>query len=154
MNPDTLERLIMDDALGALEPDVRELLQAHLAQAPEAANHQAVIQETVCATREQLSSASADTAPNALPDFKALMQPTARTSPRNASWWLFAAAARLFIGLGMGWFLRPTHKPMPQQETVAQQAAPAAKLPFVIQASSATPSFWSTQRLLEQHHER
>ena len=58
MKPDVLERLLMDSALGRLEPDVEALLADHLAVDPSAATQAKELQSVVNLATEVIRTPS------------------------------------------------------------------------------------------------
>lgn len=103
MNADALERLLIDGALGVLDPDVEELLAAYLSIEGDAVRAAAPIQNAVDLARDVLA---ADPAPR-LPEFPARV--AARDMRRRAGWALVrragALAAALVLGVGLGGYL-------------------------------------------------
>ena len=125
MNPTTLERLMIDDALGALPPDVSALLAEHCPPADRAAWHSL--------------AAAAKSAGQIAP----LPLPAPRFRPGCARR-VLAIAALLLLGLAIGLAL-----PRPHQSPLAiTPSPPAPQAHLQTAAASGVPDFWSTQRLL------
>lgn len=150
MDAETLERLLMDRALGGLTPDVEALLDAYLERDSHAAARAAEFQAAAIAARRVLSTGSSA----ALPPFPAVRLEhighvrRRLVLVRNVAG--LAAALVLGVGLGAAYFRH-----------VGERAGGAVPLPgaapakVVAVASTVTPSrgsadFWSAQRLYEQ----
>ena len=131
MDAAILERLMIDDALGALSPDVRALLQAHLSgRESELAQWQRVV----------------DTARLALPPATVESLPP---FPRRYEWRIapslamgLAAAAVLLLGIGIGWRITPSPSP---SVAIAAAQTPAPPRPV---ATAGVTDFWSSKRLV------
>jgi hypothetical protein len=144
MNPETLERLMLDDSLGALADDIRALLIERIAAAgsPAAARF-AAYQRTVEAARAALAQPERA----ALPPFPAtrLRREAASLRRQRLAGRIAALAASLVLGLGLGYlaFSRAeATAPAPAPVAVAQVAAPDAA-----PAPEAVTEFWSSRRL-------
>jgi hypothetical protein len=74
MDAITLDRLLIDRALGALEPDVEVLLDEYLSRHPADADRLAVTGETVALSRKLLRTEERA----ALPDFRSFQEPASR----------------------------------------------------------------------------
>jgi len=129
MDAAILERLMIDDALGALSPDVRALLQAHLSG-----------RESELAQWHRV----ADTAKLALPPATVESLPP---FPRRFGWRMapslamgLAAAAVLLLGIGIGWRVAPS-----PSVPIAAAHTPAPPRPV---ATAGVTDFWSSNRLV------
>src|SRR5579862_9170455 len=95
MDDATLERLIFDDALGALSPDASALLAAHIQTMPGGSERLAGWRQLAETARAAMPTAS----PQALPPF-----PVSRivSNPWRIGRIGLSVAAVLFLGLGIG----------------------------------------------------
>jgi anti-sigma factor RsiW len=132
MKPDTLEKLLLDRALGELSPEAEELLAAWCAEHPADAVAADALAATVALARE----ATADHAPA-----PALPRPTwHRAAWRPLPAEILRLAACLALGLSLGWFALP--RPPVAAETVA--APGLVTVAAVDTAPRPSPSaFWS-----------
>jgi hypothetical protein len=147
MDSKTLDRLLIDDALGALPEDVRALLAAYVAAAgPQAAAEAEVYRQTAGLARRALVQPSAKTV--ALPPFRA------GAAHRTGGAWRWtgraaALAASLAAGLGLG-FLMFSHA-APAEKVPPPQVAIQPTSPEVLSVSSrpatGVQDFWSVRRL-------
>jgi anti-sigma factor RsiW len=105
MKAELLEALLIDRALGALSPEVGELLETHLARDPAAAEQAAGLSATVGLARRVM--ARPETQPTrSLP--LARWRKQAVVQQRHArAWELTRLAAGLLLGLSLGWYGRP-----------------------------------------------
>ena len=139
MDNQTLQRLMIDDALGALEPDVRALLSAHTATHPPDQAEHALWQQLADTARQVAPVASSDAIPP-LPHGRLrairLMQ-IGRTT--------LALAAAILIGLAVG-----LHLPQQGSSVAPQAVATPSPLaaPLAPVAASSPTDFWSSKRLL------
>jgi hypothetical protein len=132
MDNTTLERLMIDDALGELSPDARELLQAFL---HDRENELAQWRQLAADAKAALPLESVESLP-AFPRQNILrFQPFLRAG--------LAAAAALLVGVGIGRQIAP--RPTTEIVTI-QTPAPTAASPTVATADSS--DFWSSKRLL------
>jgi len=144
MNEDVLERLLIDRALGALEPDVMVLLDGFLSGAPQAAREAQELQTLVT------SAAEAVREPVRTPALPQLRRTVFR--PLWTSQWLAQTAAFLAGAVLTALLLpsrsAPSAPPAPesvQADTGTRLfAAPASVSP---RNSSGPLSFWSNQRV-------
>jgi anti-sigma factor RsiW len=131
MDPAILERLMIDDALGALSPDVRALLEAFLAgDDAELAQWRLVAD----ATKSALPRPTVES----LPPFPRL-RPWRIAPPIRMA---MALAAALLIGIGTGLHFVPARS-TPIAATPPIPAAPPAAV-----ATVGVADFWSSKRLL------
>lgn len=97
MNPETLERLLLDRSLGVLSPDAAALLDAYLARDPDAFRRAAALDATVDLARQ----AMADDAPaGQLPPFPA--ERLQRTAVAFRRWRIIGRAAALAACIVLG----------------------------------------------------
>jgi anti-sigma factor RsiW len=103
MNAETLDRLLMDRALGALAPDMTELLDDLCARDPQAAARAREFAAAADAARTVLGRAARET-PENLPEYPALRvtQATRGQRRRLALQRLSGIAAVLVLGFGLG----------------------------------------------------
>ncbi len=100
MKTETLEALLIDRALGALSPEVAELLENHLVQNPGAARQADGLAATVQLARTAAAGPPSST--NPLPPMDRVRQ-TLRVQRRQAlGWELSKLAACLLLGLTVG----------------------------------------------------
>jgi hypothetical protein len=138
MNDATLERLMMDAALGALNEDVQELLMANLEGNEERAREAKGLRALVSNAREAMKEECP-----AQPDMQAARS---RMKIDRAMQWggrIVAMAACLLIGFGIA-RMRPT-----REVQVVVQKEPAN--PVVMAVNDARPTaegeLWSAQRI-------
>ena len=138
MNQETLERLLVDQALGALSADVNSLLDAYASEVPARQDLQKDIRSTV-----QLAGAVLHrSARIQLPPLKIQPLTAERTVGRRRSWWPMQLAAVFVVGLALGLQFRNSLAPRaPRKEPMASLVAlaPAASAP-------APAGFWSIAR--------
>ncbi len=142
MDTQTLERLLMDRALGVLPADVEALLAAYLEQEPSAAQRAGEFARAAAAARRLLHS----DAPASLPPFPAVRIRHLQRTRRQLRWirTLGGLAATVVLGVGLGVMFRdwraspplPAGLPGASQE---RQYAGAALL--------RSEGFWSVSRL-------
>jgi anti-sigma factor RsiW len=137
MKIEILEPLLLDHALGELSPEVTALLEAYLAQNPEAAARARALNETLALARQAV--APAPETPRALDRARLRReQRFARSLAFRTE--LLRLAACLALGLGLGWFLAARR--VPPAAPVAVAVAPLA--PAVTVAPPVR--FWSVTR--------
>lgn len=136
MNDQTLERLMIDEALGALPPDVNELLAAYCADTAHERQRKAW-QQLALTTREALQPRTAE----AIPVFPAQAVRVLRF--RRTAAMALSAAAMLLFGIGIGFHLHIA-QPSAAPAVTAQLANP----PPVVAAAGGVPDIWSSNRLL------
>ena len=162
MNRETLERLMLDDSLGALADDIRALLIERVAVAGSpAAARLAAYRRTVKGARAALKQARRET----LPPFPAarLRGEALRLRRRRLAGRIAALAASLVLGLGLGYlaFSRaeataPAPAPAAVAQTVPTNPEPFPEQPFPGTSPEPTPApavvtdFWSARRLAAQ----
>ena len=131
MDKSTLERLMIDDSLGALSPDAQALLEAYLRE------HGDGIKEL------ERWRCTADSARAAMRweqmEFLPLLRkpPIVFPFPKRS----LAAAAMLLIGIGIGRRISPVPQPTIQTSPLVEAPQTAA--------TSGVADFWSPQRFLD-----
>jgi hypothetical protein len=123
MKTETLEALLIDRALGALPPEVDELIDAHLARDPEAARLADGLNATVRLARQAVAPQCAMPSrplPFAQWRKRAMVQ---RWHAR--AWELSRLAAGVLLGLTLGWYARTGGGPL----LVAAAPPPARPVP-------------------------
>jgi anti-sigma factor RsiW len=136
MNEQALEKLLMDDALGALSPEASELLAEYVRANPGAeseSKHWRAIANSARRALDAPQSAS-------LPEFR--LRQFRLVDTRRILGYGLATAAATAIGIGIGRFL-PAERPVgsPMALVVPAGFARASE-------SSGAGDFWSSQRLL------
>jgi anti-sigma factor RsiW len=145
MKPEILETLLLDRALGELSPEVAALLDAHLAQHPDAAHRAAEFAATLQLARAA-TAAPAGSPPRPL-DLARLrqVQHAQQSASRRAE--IFRLAACLALGLGLGWWVH-----VPQSNPDIAAALPSAPPAFASPRATNPPArFWSLARLAAEH---
>jgi anti-sigma factor RsiW len=149
MNPEALERLVIDRASGELPPDTAALLEDYLQTVPPAAEAAARIEQTLLLAKQALASPREMTLP--APSFDRPLRVLEReTAP---DWRLAQMAwgmAACFVGgLLVAWLLlrapAPTLAPAPSRQLAAVTPATSAAAPAV----AAESGFWSVARLYQ-----
>lgn len=139
MNIDTLDRLLLDRALGALDAESAELLDAYLAAAPSAADraarYDAAAQRVRAALLEPATAERVPPFPHDLLARKVRTLRLVRVSGRAV-----AAAAVLMLGVWIG-----SLRPAPQ----ANSANPPPPRPIAVAADSAPRSPHASSALLQ-----
>lgn len=136
MDDTTLDRLMMDDALGALEADVSALLAAYAVDLPQVEQRRAGWGDLAERARQAMVTPPAQ----ALPPFPGAQLRAARLWHKGGI--ALAIAAVLVLGIGIGLWM-PT-----------QRGAVAPVVRFTPTATSPQPraagvsDFWSSRRLL------
>ncbi|HOB76342.1 MAG TPA: hypothetical protein PKG54_17665 [Phycisphaerae bacterium] len=154
MDSTTLERLLMDRALGQLSPDTEALLAAWLAEHPAARTLGEEIELTVAAARNTLTAGPAIP----VPSFPAAE--IVRRAGRSWSMWRMAGkaaslAACVLLGIGLHalWNSEASpHAPHIEPLQLVENSAPAPLPP--VAAPSPESGFWSANRLREQVRQR
>lgn len=137
MKPDILERLLMDRALGHLDPDTEVLLTDYLANDPAAATQARELQETVRLATEVMSRpAPAVEMPNRIHQLVW----------RHRAEQVLALAASFVIGVGITALLIHTN-PYQENATVARPPTIAKIQTALVKNKIESLPFWSNQRI-------
>jgi anti-sigma factor RsiW len=137
MKPDILERLLMDRALGRLDPDTELLLADYLANDPSAATQALELQETVrLATEVMRRPAPVVEMPNKIHQLVW----------RHRAEQVFALAASFVIGASLTALVIHSN---PRRENIAAVNPPTiAKIqPALVKNKIESLPFWSNQRI-------
>jgi len=145
MNPETLESLLLDRALGELSPPVTALLDEHLARDPAAARQAAGLAETLqLAHRAAIGSVQPE--PRVLPVGPWLHRAVGQARWRKNLLGLTQLAACLVLGIVLGRAIRP-ESPVPVQSPPAVMGW----APVSLAAAGSQTKFWSlASRVAEQ----
>ena len=140
MKPEMLDPLLLDRALEELSPEVAALLDAHLAQNPDAACRAVELTGTLQLARAATAT-PAGSPPQPLDRERLLRAHRTQLFARRRSE-VFRLAACLALGLGLGWLARA---PQPSAEIAAASpvVAPASALPAAVNSPA---RFWSVAR--------
>jgi hypothetical protein len=146
MNEQVLERMLIDRSLGALPPDVDELLEAFLEHEPGHAHDARKFDETLMLARRALPK------PRALPlpplKVRALPQTSVKKNILRQVRWPVGIAAAFAIGFAMSLFTRQVERP-----AASHRREPERSVVVVAQATAAAPvdsaptEFWSAARI-------
>jgi anti-sigma factor RsiW len=142
LDADVLGRLLLDRALGELPPDVEAVLDALLAEDPEARRLAAELSGTVAQARDALTR-RAEAQPVDLPPLR-FGRPAGRPH-RGPARFATAAAACLLFGLCLGWWtsgLRPGRR-------AGGPARPAVVLSADVPAGRES-KLWNTEKLWQR----
>jgi len=145
MNREHLDSLLVDRALGELPPAVAGLLEAHLALDSVAARRAAEFTATIDLATRAVAVPVAPPPP-AL-DRGRLRRSQFTVLARLRRTELLAFAACLALGLGLGWFARPTPAPVSPSLVALTSPAPAVTAP-----AEPRSTFWSVSRLTVSQH--
>jgi hypothetical protein len=144
MDTATLERLMLDRALGVLPPDTIALLDGYMADHPAEAAKLAGLEQTTHLARQVLNGDPALSLP-AFP--RARLALAARQHRRlRIAWRISSLAACLVVGVGLGWLVfrsPPADLPSPVVTVVQNE-------PTVRTGENLEDDFWSRRRLLER----
>jgi anti-sigma factor RsiW len=141
MNPEALDRLLIDRAVGELPPDTSALLEAYLQTDPDASKQAVQLEKTMRLAKKALTPSPEPALP--VPAFnRPLRVVEDKSAPvRLLPQWAYGMAACFISGLAVGWFMiHPPAKPSPRETFVAARVAPLAAAP-------AESGFWSVSRL-------
>jgi hypothetical protein len=100
MKTETLDALLIDRALGALSPEVAELLENYLIQNPDAARQASSLLSTVQLARTAVATPSL--LKNRLPSLNRVRRALAVQRSRNFVWQMSKLAACVALGLTIG----------------------------------------------------
>lgn len=147
MKPETLEALLLDRSLGELEPETSELLDAYLAQNPDASARSASLQETARVARAVLGARTASPTPArvlpAIPPWRRESSPFVRIASSQP----LKLAACVAIGVAAGWLGRPMRS-VPAGIAALPAAAAIVQSPEEASAVAQPPSLpWSARML-------
>jgi anti-sigma factor RsiW len=134
-----LETLLLDRALGALDPEVAALLDLHLAQDPEAAQRAADLAAALQLARAAVASPVETPRPL---DQARLHRARSRDHARVRRREFLRLAACVAAGLGLGWVARPAHVAVDSTAVTAALARPSASAPAT--------QFWSIAHLVPE----
>ena len=146
MNSETLERLMLDRALGALPADCEALLTAYLESHPDAAAACREIEQTVGLARRSLAKEPIESLP-AFPADKLLRSGRSLRLWRTAKT-AVAVAASIAIGFGAHAWLSRAASPGPGRTTPPALAYSGSER--VSEESAEGSAFWSGRRLYER----
>ena len=153
MKTETLEMLLLDQAMGELRPEVAELLEAHLTRTPKAARQAAGLAATIQLARQ--ATALTPEAPRRPLAVARLRKVQTAMRWRTAAWELTRMAACAVLGLILGW-----QGHINRGQPVAAMARPAGNpdLPAMVAEGEQVPAsrtdFWSLANLGEAQRER
>jgi anti-sigma factor RsiW len=140
MKTETLETLLIDRALGALSPEVAELLESHLIQNPDAVRHAESVESTVRLARTAVAGAPVSTG-HAPPLDR--VRKTLRVRRRQAfATELSKLAACLLLGLTIGLIGRSGGSPAGAPEVSAAVVGPLIASDAA-NAAGGRNGFWS-----------
>lgn len=142
MNPDALERLMLDDSLGALDGDARALLHAYLQHEPAAARSANELDEIV----RRAGAALRPEGVGDLPPFPAARLDRAQRTIRRIRFAGRAAALAACIGLGIGIGANVPRDAGP----ATPEQSPLKLVEAGDKAGSAENDFWSARRMLDR----
>ncbi len=135
MNDQTLERLMIDQSLGALPDDVNQLLSAFVASQPDGLRHLDQWNQMAAIAQQALGPSQEETAP---PFPIGVLR---RRQIWHAGRLSLAAAAMLAVGIGIGQLTpRESASRQPVEVTMARPTSPPI--------AAGVESFWSSRRLL------
>jgi anti-sigma factor RsiW len=142
VDPETLDRLLMDRALGGLPIDVERLLTAYLEANSPAADRAREFEQAAAAARDVLR----ERAPVSLPPFPALRIDQLERAQRRVVWVrnVGGLAAALLLGIGLGIAL------LGHRGEVPAGRATQAPIVAVVGTKLKPGGFWSAARLYEQ----
>jgi anti-sigma factor RsiW len=139
MNPEILERLVIDRALGELPPDAATLLDAYLEGNAEMADTAREIEATMQLAKQALKETRPVKLPIMQPVPKLVVLPGGRESWQQPVYRAYGMAACFAGGLMIGWLTLRSPNPVPP-----------VKVESVMVASHGTAGeegFWSLRRL-------
>ena len=141
MDRETLDRLLMDEALGALPADVASLLAAYLERDPAGAARAREFAAAASAARRVFQQPL----PTLLPPFPGREFRNVEQAQRRvrALRYVASMAAVLVVGIGLGLVFPRGPAVEPTPRIVLPPPGP------VVAADEPEPGFWSTQRLYE-----
>jgi len=137
MNPELLERLLIDRGLGALAPDAVQLLDAYLREHPQEAASARDYSNVASLARRALATPEGVTLP-AFPRDRILLAERTAQRWRRARAGL-AVAASIVVGFGLAWMALPRTGVAPVDGGPPQMAAAEME-------GSNSSSLWSAER--------
>jgi hypothetical protein len=140
MKIETLEALLIDRALGALSPDVAELLESYLIQNPDAAQQANGLASTVQLARTAVAGPNAPTSP--LPPLDRVRTALSVQRRQAFAWQLSKLAACVLLGLTVGLAIQHAGAPAAAPNSFAASAGPMVAAEAVTDAGGRT-GFWS-----------
>jgi hypothetical protein len=144
MNPEILERLLIDRASGELSPDVVALLAAYVSTDSESASQAAQINETLDLAKQALALRPQ----SALPSARFACQSSIPLSGSCAHWWTsrwaYGMAACFAGGLALGLLASRDTPRSPAEEFLSKNPVPN-------KAAAVETTFWTPQRLYPRH---
>ncbi len=144
MNEETLERIVMDRALGALAPDTNALLEAFLEKEPGYADRVKEIEQSIALAKRALPPPRTVS----LPPLK--IQPLRTTIARPNAWqrvrWPIGLAAAFVLGFSLSSFTVAPDRASPSGADIARRALPVTRMAST-PANIAPSDFWSASRL-------
>lgn len=150
MDSNTLERLVMDRALGELEPDVTVLLDAYLEGRPAERQATEPIARTVQFAREALAEDLPTPAASwSVERINSRLQSRERwgVAGRFAR---LAACVLIGVGVHMAWTGRTAMKPADQTSGGSQMIAAVTPNPGVELTGTHNAGFWSVKRVYDR----
>ncbi len=139
MNPEVIERLLIDRGMGELSEDVNALLQAHLDTHPADVDAAEEIDDTIVLAWRAVQTAPADR-PATHPPFVHVVQSHRRRATLQSWTRRLATAATIALAFWLGTYAAP---PSRHPEPVAMNHAQ----PSPRTGSNGSTGFWSTARL-------
>jgi anti-sigma factor RsiW len=153
MKPETLETLLLDQAMGELSPEVAELLGAHLSHDPEAAQQAAGVAATVRLARQAV--AATPETPRRPLAMERLRKAELAMRRRALAWQLARLAACGVIGTVLGW---QVHSNRSRPADGGTHPVVTADLAAVVLEGARVPEarkdFWSLANLEAAQRER
>jgi anti-sigma factor RsiW len=140
MKTETLEALLIDRALGALSPEIAELLENYLIENPAAARQANSLLSTVYLARTAVATPSP--LKNRVPPLNRVRRALAVQSSRNFVWQMSKLAACVALGLTIGLAGRFGGRSDGTPNTAAVPVRPAAGS-FEPPAMAGRNGFWS-----------
>jgi hypothetical protein len=150
MEPATLDRLMIDDALGALSPDVSALLAAHIRLLPGASEQMAAWNRVTQTAKEAMPAEQVESLPPLRWNASQQNSTHGNISPLRWQRRLISAAgtiaAAILLGISIGLFVPRKY---PQSTVVITLPAPVGIRPIaIVPQDDNAGDFWSSKRLL------
>lgn len=148
MNPESLEALLLDQALDELSPEVADLLADHLSRNPDSARRADRLASTAALARR--ATALPLETPRRSLGLHRLLQVRKAHRRWAAAGEILRLAACVALGLGLGWYGRDS-----RSAAVALESTPPSPVAALSPApDEATGGFWSLARLEAAQRER